>query len=182
MSSSEIFITKRDGKRERFSIDKIRAAIAKAFLSVGSFATDEMLTQILGRIRVADGTTVEQIQNQVETALMAERYYKVAKAYIIYRQEHTEDREVRDKLQFLMNYCEAKNPATGSKYDANANVENKNIALSRDKLLSDIWGYDFFGDDRTIDTHIKNLRNNLGPYRDFIVTLRGVGYKFEYEN
>ncbi len=58
-------------------------------------------------------------------------------------------------------------------------VENKNIALSRNKLLSDIWGYDFFGDDRTIDTHIKNLRNNLGPYRDHIVTLRGVGYKFE---
>ena len=61
-------------------------------------------------------------------------------------------------------------------------VENKNIALSRDKLLSDIWGYDFFGDDRTIDTHIKNLRNSLGPYRDYIVTLRGVGYKFEYED
>ena len=61
-------------------------------------------------------------------------------------------------------------------------VKNKNIALSRDKLLSDIRGNDFFGDDRTIDTHIKNLRNNLGPYRDFIVTLRGVGYKFEYEN
>ena len=58
-------------------------------------------------------------------------------------------------------------------------AENKNIALSRNKLLSDIWGYDFFGDDRTIDTHIKNLRNNLGPYRDYIVTLRGVGYKFE---
>ena len=61
-------------------------------------------------------------------------------------------------------------------------IENKNIALSRDKLLSDIWGYDFFGDDRTIDTHIKNLRNNLGPYRDYIVTLRGVGYKFEFED
>ncbi|MBR5228857.1 MAG: response regulator transcription factor [Firmicutes bacterium] len=58
-------------------------------------------------------------------------------------------------------------------------VENKNIALSRDKLLRDVWGYDFFGDDRTIDTHIKNLRNNLGPYRNMIVTLRGVGYKFE---
>lgn len=58
-------------------------------------------------------------------------------------------------------------------------VQNKNIALSRDKLLSDVWGYDFFGDDRTIDTHIKNLRNSLGPYRDYIVTLRGVGYKFE---
>ena len=61
-------------------------------------------------------------------------------------------------------------------------IQNKNIALSRDKLLSDIWGYDFFGDDRTIDTHIKNLRNNLGPYRNIIVTLRGVEYKFEYDD
>ena len=57
-------------------------------------------------------------------------------------------------------------------------AQNKNIALSRDVLLSDIWGYDF-GDVRTIDTHIKNLRNNLGPYRSRIITLRGVGYKFE---
>jgi Response regulators consisting of a CheY-like receiver domain and a winged-helix DNA-binding domain len=57
-------------------------------------------------------------------------------------------------------------------------VQNKNIALSRDVLLSDIWGYDF-GDVRTIDTHVKNLRNNLGPYRSKIITLRGVGYKFE---
>lgn len=61
-------------------------------------------------------------------------------------------------------------------------IQNRNIALSREKLLTDIWGYDFFGDDRTIDTHVKNLRNCLGPYRKFIVTLRGVGYKFEYED
>ena len=60
-------------------------------------------------------------------------------------------------------------------------IQNKNIALSRDRLLSDFWGYDFFGDDRTIDTHVKNLRNSLGPYSKFIVNLRGVGYKFEYE-
>ncbi|MDR0919256.1 MAG: response regulator transcription factor [Oscillospiraceae bacterium] len=58
-------------------------------------------------------------------------------------------------------------------------VKNKNIALTRDKLLTEIWGYDFFGDDRTIDTHIKMLRNNLGDYRKFIVTLRGMGYKFD---
>jgi DNA-binding response OmpR family regulator len=58
-------------------------------------------------------------------------------------------------------------------------AENKGIALSRDKLLADIWGYDYFGDDRTIDTHIKNLRNNLGDYRNKITTLRGVGYKFD---
>lgn len=58
-------------------------------------------------------------------------------------------------------------------------MENKNVALSRDKLLQDIWGYDFFGDDRTIDTHIKNLRSRLGVYRDKITTVRGIGYKFE---
>lgn len=58
-------------------------------------------------------------------------------------------------------------------------IQNQNIALSREKLLSQVWGYEFYGDDRTVDTHIKNLRNSLGPYRDFIVTLRGVGYKFE---
>jgi len=58
-------------------------------------------------------------------------------------------------------------------------VRNKNIALSRNKLLEAVWGYDFFGDDRTIDTHVKMLRNNLGEYRKFIVTLRGMGYKFE---
>lgn len=58
-------------------------------------------------------------------------------------------------------------------------LKNRNIALSRDKLLSDVWGYDFFGDDRTLDTHIKILRKSLGKYSDFIVTIRGMGYRFE---
>lgn len=58
-------------------------------------------------------------------------------------------------------------------------VRNKNIALTREKLLTDVWGFDFYGDDRTVDAHVKMLRNSLGPYRDFIVTLRGLGYKFE---
>ena len=58
-------------------------------------------------------------------------------------------------------------------------MQNRSIALSRDRLLQDIWGYDFFGDDRTIDTHIKNLRSRIGDYRDKITTVRGVGYKFE---
>jgi len=58
-------------------------------------------------------------------------------------------------------------------------VENKSIALSREQLLGKIWGYDFFGDDRTVDTHIKTLRSRLGKYRDLIKTVRGVGYKFE---
>ena len=58
-------------------------------------------------------------------------------------------------------------------------LENRNIALSREKLISDVWGYDFFGDVRTLDTHIKLLRKSLGRYADLIVTLRGVGYRFE---
>ncbi len=58
-------------------------------------------------------------------------------------------------------------------------MKNKGIAISRERMLSDIWGYDFYGDDRTIDTHIKNLRNRLGKYREKISTVRGVGYKFE---
>lgn len=58
-------------------------------------------------------------------------------------------------------------------------VKNMNIAMSRDKLLEEVWGFDFYGDDRTVDTHIKMLRNSLGPYRDLIVTLRGMGYKFD---
>ena len=58
-------------------------------------------------------------------------------------------------------------------------LENRNIALSREKLISDVWGYDFFGDVRTLDTHIKLLRKSLGRYAGLIVTLRGVGYRFE---
>ncbi|SFP95077.1 DNA-binding response regulator, OmpR family, contains REC and winged-helix (wHTH) domain [Lachnospiraceae bacterium XBB1006] len=58
-------------------------------------------------------------------------------------------------------------------------VENRNIALSREQLITQIWGYDYYGDDRTLDTHIKLLRNSLGKYRNHLVTLRGVGYKFE---
>lgn len=58
-------------------------------------------------------------------------------------------------------------------------LRNRNIALSREKLISDVWGYDFFGDDRTLGTHIKLLRKSLGPYSKYIVTLRGVGYRFE---
>ena len=58
-------------------------------------------------------------------------------------------------------------------------LNNRNIALSREKLISEVWGYDFFGDARTLDTHIKLLRKSLGPYARYIVTLRGVGYRFE---
>ena len=58
-------------------------------------------------------------------------------------------------------------------------ARNRGIALTREKLISEVWGYDFYGDDRTLDTHIKLLRRQLGDYADHITTLRGVGYRFE---
>ncbi|MDR1348087.1 MAG: anaerobic ribonucleoside-triphosphate reductase [Prevotellaceae bacterium] len=134
MNSSEIYIIKRDGKQEIFSIGKIKNAVAKAFLSAGCFATEDIITNILCRLSISNGTSVEDIQNQIEIALMSERYYAVAKSFILYRQKHTEDREVRDNLKFMMDYCEAKNAASGSKYDANANVENKNMATLMGEL------------------------------------------------
>lgn len=60
-------------------------------------------------------------------------------------------------------------------------IHNKRMAISREQLLNKIWGYDFYGDDRTVDTHIKMLRNNLGRYRDLIIAVRGIGYKFDDE-
>ena len=128
MEYTDLYIIKRDGKRAPFSLDKIKNAIRKAFLASGSFATEETLTNILSRVHISNGMHVEEIQNQVEVSLMSERYFAVAKAFMLYRQHHTEDREVRDRLNFLIDYCSASNPATGSKYDANANVEKKNIA------------------------------------------------------
>ncbi|MBO4689932.1 MAG: anaerobic ribonucleoside-triphosphate reductase [Paludibacteraceae bacterium] len=124
----ETYIIKRDGKKELFAIDKIKNAISKAFLAVGAFATEETLTNVLSHLRVNGETSVEEIQNQVEVALMTEGYYQVAKAYMIYRYQHTEDRDTQRRLDFMMNYVQASNAAEGSKFDANANVEHKNIA------------------------------------------------------
>ena len=128
MGSYEVQIVNRDGSFETFDIEKIKQAIRKAFLSVGTYASNDDLITILGRVHIYNGITVEEIQNQVEVALMAEKYFAVAKSYMLYRQKHFEEREDRKKLNFLIDYCDAENAATGSKFDANANVEQKNIA------------------------------------------------------
>ncbi|MBQ7511113.1 MAG: anaerobic ribonucleoside-triphosphate reductase [Prevotella sp.] len=128
MEIKNFTITKRDGSKDQFSLDKIMNAIVKAFESV-SVPTDlGTISKILSHLDIKDDITVEDIQNQVEEALMREGFYKVAKSFMLYRQQHTEDRETLAKLQFLSEYVESVNAATGSKYDANANVEHKNIA------------------------------------------------------
>ena len=121
-------ITKRDGSKDRFSLDKIMNAILKAFESVNEPTDLGTLSKIIANLDIKNDIKVEDIQNQVELALMKEGYYHVAKSFIVYRQQHTEDRETLEKMKFLSDYCVASNAATGSKFDANANVEHKNIA------------------------------------------------------
>ena len=128
MEMQDFTITKRDGSKDRFSLDKIMNAIIKAFDSVGAAADLGTVSKIISHIDIHEGIKVEEIQNQVEEGLMREGHYKVAKSFMLYRQQHTEDRETLQRLQFLTDYMEAANAATGSKYDANANVEHKNIA------------------------------------------------------
>ena len=128
MCTENFIITKRDGTTERFSLDKIKSAILKAFASLHQPIDAQGLQRIIEHLRFCNGMSVEDIQNQVEVALMSEKHFKVAKAFMLYRQQHTEDRDVAERLSFMFDYCDAANPATGSKYDANANVENKNIA------------------------------------------------------
>lgn len=128
MITANFNITKRDGSTERFSIEKIKNALGKAFRSQHVNIDAEGMNNLVKRLNINEGMTVEEIQNQVEVALMAEKYFSVAKAFMLYRKEHETDRETADKLRFLINYCNSANPASGSKYDANANVENKNIA------------------------------------------------------
>ncbi len=121
-------ITKRDGSQDRFSLDKIMNAVIKAFQSVDEEVDLNAISKILSHLSIYEGITADDIQNQVEEALMREGYYKVAKSFMLYRQRHNEDRETMDKLKFLTDYCKEANAATSSKYDSNANVEHKNIA------------------------------------------------------
>ena len=128
MELSTFKITKRDGNQDNFSLDKIMNAIAKAFISVNKPVDLETISKILSHLNIRKDITVEDIQNQVEVALMKEQFFDVAKSFMLYRQRHTETRETLEKMQFLSDYVTASNAATGSKYDANANVEKKNIA------------------------------------------------------
>ncbi len=128
MEIKNFSITKRDGSKDFFSLDKIMNAIIKAFDSVNEPTDLGTISKILSRLNIQNDIKVEDIQNQVEVALMEEGHFNVAKSFMLYRQQHTEDRETLERLKFLSDYCDATNAATGSKYDANANVEHKNIA------------------------------------------------------
>ncbi|MBQ2596204.1 MAG: ribonucleoside-triphosphate reductase, partial [Bacteroidaceae bacterium] len=99
MEIKNFTITKRDGTKDFFSLDKIMNAITKAFESVGEPSDLGTISRIISRLDIKNDITVEDIQNQVEEALMREGHYKVAKSFMLYRQQHSEDRETLAKLQ-----------------------------------------------------------------------------------
>lgn len=106
---------------------------------------------------------------------------------VINRSKKTVKKDISESRRSKIDYSARVVMVDGEKIDLSPKeydllvylAKNANIALTRDKILNNVWGYDFYGDDRTLDTHIKLLRSRLGKYRDHIVTLRGVGYRFE---
>jgi ribonucleoside-triphosphate reductase len=130
-----MLVIKRDKKVEPFDVNKIDAAITKAFNAVNEPIDSDILQDIKDELYINNIVSVEELQDQLEKALMACDYYNVAKAFILYRRKRAESRALNEKKQFIKDYAKAKNAATGSKYDANANVTEKNIVTLNGELF-----------------------------------------------
>lgn len=130
-----MLVIKRDKKVEPFDVNKIDAAITKAFNAVNEPIDSDILQDIKDELYINNIVSVEELQDQLEKALMACDYYDVAKAFILYRRKRAESRALSEKKQFIKDYARAKNAATGSKYDANANVTEKNIVTLNGELF-----------------------------------------------
>lgn len=130
-----MLVIKRDKKVEPFDVNKIDAAITKAFNAVNEPIDSDILQDIKDELYINNIVSVEELQDQLEKALMTCDYYDVAKAFILYRRKRAESRALNEKKQFIKDYAKAKNAATGSKYDANANVTEKNIVTLNGELF-----------------------------------------------
>lgn len=130
-----MLVIKRNKRVEPFDINKIDAAITKAFNAVNEPIDSNILDDIKDELYINNIVSVEELQDQIEKALMACDYYDVAKAFILYRHKQAELRALAGKKQFIKDYAKASNAATGSKYDANANVTEKNIVTLNGELF-----------------------------------------------
>lgn len=130
-----MLVIKRNKRVEPFDINKIDAAITKAFNAVNEPIDSDILQDIKDELYINNIVSVEELQDQIEKALMACDYYDVAKAFILYRHKQAELRALAGKKQFIKDYAKASNAATGSKYDANANVTEKNIVTLNGELF-----------------------------------------------
>lgn len=130
-----MLVIKRNKRVEPFDINKIDTAITKAFNAVNEPIDSDILDDIKDELYINNIVSVEELQDQIEKALMACDYYDVAKAFILYRHKQAELRALAGKKQFIKDYAKASNAATGSKYDANANVTEKNIVTLNGELF-----------------------------------------------
>lgn len=130
-----MLVIKRNKRVEPFDINKIDAAITKAFNAVNEPIDSDILDDIKDELYINNIVSVEELQDQIEKALMACDYYDVAKAFILYRHKQAELRALAGKKQFIKDYAKASNAATGSKYDANANITEKNIVTLNGELF-----------------------------------------------
>lgn len=130
-----MLVVKRNKTVQPFNWDKIDNAIVKAFHAVNEPIDEDILSDVKDELYFNNIISVEEIQDQIEKALMACDYYNVAKAFILYRQKQAELRALVNKKQFIKDYAKASNAATGSKYDANANVTEKNIVTLNGELF-----------------------------------------------
>ena len=124
-------VVKRDGRLEKFNPMKIEKAVSAAFTSVGRKLPDKVIESFVNQVieNLPDPCGVEEIQNKVENELMRRNCFSVAKAYILYREKHKEDRLLKDRLSYMMGYIKSSdNAATSSEEDSNANVSTKNVA------------------------------------------------------
>lgn len=130
-----MLVVKRNKTVQPFNWEKIDNAIVKAFHAVNEPIDEDILSDVKDELYFNNIISVEEIQDQIEKALMACDYYNVAKAFILYRQKQAELRAITDKKQFIRDYAKASNAATGSKYDSNANVTEKNIVTLNGELF-----------------------------------------------
>ena len=179
-----MYVIKRDGSREEYLESKVRNVIVQAFNGCNySFSEDDVDNVIDELYLPGEEVSVEYIQDQLEDALMMSGYLKVAKAFILYRKEHSELRELEKLDQFISDFSDAENAATGSAVDANSNVSNKNIATMTSELPKEKWKKlncyrtqkklkKLYGEElskqykKDLDQHIiyKNDASSQGPY------------------
>ena len=178
-----MYVIRRDNQTDHYDRSRIFNALASAFRATAVNYKEEEINEIIDSLHLYNYITIEDIQDQLEVALMKRNYFEVAKAFIIYREQHRKERELEKKKKYIAKYLKPSNAATASEFDANANVTEKNIAtlngelfkgdiikLNRSRLTDKIR--DLYGDDlakeyiRQLECHelYKHDETSIFPY------------------
>lgn len=181
-------VIKRDGTRQDYDSSKIFKAVLSAFNSTGKEITAQEIRGIVSNLTVYDGIPIETIQDQIERALMAGGHFEVAKAFILYREEHKNERELIGMKQYIQDYMKSSNAATGSKFDPNANVTEKNVTtlagelqkgkmilLNRSRMRDmnlKLWGQSVAREyDRMLESHELYKHDETAPVYPYCVAI-----------